>query len=73
MIVGYRVGDMWAPQVPMLEALAIEAEHFIKCINNKSTPITSGDIGLRVVRILEAASLSMKNRGTPVDLSGEES
>jgi len=72
MIVGYRVGDMWAPQVPMLEALAIEAEHFIECINSKSTPITSGGIGLRVVRILEAASLSMKNRGTPVNLSGEE-
>ena len=73
MIVGYRVGDMWAPQVPMLEALAIEAEHFIECINKKSTPITSGDIGLRVVRSLEAASQSMKNRGAPVDLSGEKS
>ncbi|NQV46745.1 MAG: Gfo/Idh/MocA family oxidoreductase [Rhodospirillaceae bacterium] len=71
MIVGYRVGDMWAPQVPMLEALAIEARHFIECINTKSEPITSGDIGQRVVKILEAASQSMKNRGTPVDLSGE--
>ena len=40
MIVGYRVGDMWAPQVPILEALAIEAEHFIECINNNLTPIT---------------------------------
>ena len=70
MIVGYRVGDMWAPQVPMLEALAIEARHFVDCINTKSTPITSGDIGLRVVRILEAASTSMKNRGAPVNLSG---
>jgi len=72
MIVGYRVGDMWAPQVPMLEALAIEAKHFVECIKTKSTPITSGDIGLRVVRILEAASQSMKNRGTPVDLSGDK-
>jgi len=72
MIVGYRVGDMWAPQVPMLEALALEAEHFIDCINSKSKPITSGGIGLRVVKILEAASKSMKNRGAPVNLSGEE-
>ncbi|MBH90065.1 MAG: oxidoreductase [Magnetovibrio sp.] len=72
MIVGYRVGDMWAPQVPMLEALAIEAEHFIECIKTKSTPITSGGIGLRVVKTLEAATQSMKNRGTPIILSGEK-
>ncbi len=71
MIVGYRVGDMWAPHIPILEALAIEAEHFIDCITTKSSPITSGEIGLRVVRILEAASKSMKNRGAPIDLSGE--
>jgi predicted dehydrogenase len=71
MIVGYRVGDMWSPQVTMLEALATEAEHFIECINNKSTPITSGGVGLRVVKILEAASQSMKNRGTPVNLNRE--
>ena len=71
MIVGYRVGDMWAPHIPILEALAIEAEHFIDCITTNSSPITSGEIGLRVVRILEAASKSMKNRGAPIDLSGE--
>ena len=63
---------MWAPQVPMLEALAIEAEHFIECIKTKSTPITSGGIGLRVVKTLEAATQSMKNRGTPIILSGEK-
>ena len=68
--VGYRVGDMWAPKVPMVEALAVEARHFVDCINNNQTPITSGEIGLRVVRILEAASLSMKNRGAPVDVGG---
>ena len=71
MIDGYRVGDMWAPHIPILEALAIEAEHFIDCITTNSSPITSGEIGLRVVRILEAASKSMKNRGAPIDLSGE--
>jgi len=68
MIVGYRVGDMWAPKVPMLEALAIEAKHFIDCIRDGSVPETSGAIGLRVVEILEAATLSMKNRGRPVEL-----
>ena len=71
LIVGYRVGDMWAPKVPIVEALAVETRHFVDCINNDQTPITSGEIGLRVVRILEAASLSMKNRGVPIDLGGE--
>ena len=69
LIVDYRVGDMWAPKVPMLEALAVEAQHFVDCITNSEPPITSGEIGLRVVKILEAASASMKNRGTPVDLN----
>lgn len=73
MIVGYRVGDMWAPKVPMLEALAIEAQHFVECVNTKATPITSGAIGLSVVRILEAASESMKNKGAPIHLSGVNS
>lgn len=68
MIVGYRVGDMWAPKVPMLEALAIEAKHFVECIRDGAIPETPGSIGLRVVEILEAASKSMKNRGRPVEL-----
>lgn len=66
--VGYRTGDMWAPRLDNIEALHIEAEHFIECIGSGKQPLSSGQAGLRVVRILEAASRSMAQRGQPVEI-----
>ncbi|NNJ11094.1 Gfo/Idh/MocA family oxidoreductase [Chloroflexales bacterium ZM16-3] len=66
--VGYRTGDMWAPRLDNIEALKIEAEHFVECIETGSQPLSSGQAGLRVVKILEAASRSMANHGQPVEL-----
>jgi predicted dehydrogenase len=66
--VGYRTGDMWAPRLDNIEALKIEAEHFVECIERRRVPLSDGQAGLRVVRILEAASRSMANRGQPVEL-----
>ncbi|NTW02266.1 MAG: Gfo/Idh/MocA family oxidoreductase [Oscillochloris sp.] len=66
--VGYRTGDMWAPRLDNVEALKIEAEHFIECIQTGQQPLSSGHAGLRVVQILEAASRSMANHGHPVEL-----
>ncbi|MCD4673566.1 MAG: Gfo/Idh/MocA family oxidoreductase [Anaerolineaceae bacterium] len=68
MLIAYRSGDMWAPRIAHSEALRVEAHHFIDCIENGTQPIASGESGLRVVRILEAASESMKNQGQPVKL-----
>lgn len=68
MLVGYRTGDMWAPQLDMTEGLRTEAQHFVDCIEQGERPITNGDTGLRVVRLLEAATQSMKERGRPVEL-----
>lgn len=64
--IGYRSGDMWAPRLETVEALAVEAEHFIECINTGATPLSDGRAGLRIVRILEAAHESMDNNGLPV-------
>lgn len=66
--VGYRTGDMWAPRLDNVEALAIEAAHFVECINTGQTPLTDGHAGLRVVRILEAATRSLEQNGAPVEL-----
>ncbi len=66
--VGYRTGDMWAPRLDNIEALLIEAEHFVDCITNGVRPLSDGESGLRVVRILEAASHSMAHGGEPVRL-----
>jgi len=68
MRVGYRTGDMLAPNVPSTEALLVEAEHFVDCIVTKKTPITSGKMGHEVVKIVEAATASMKQFGQPVSL-----
>jgi predicted dehydrogenase len=70
MLVGYRTGDMWAPQLAVAEALHTEALHFVECVSQSTTPRTDGRAGLRVVRLLEAASLSMSRRGEVVELAG---
>jgi predicted dehydrogenase len=72
LLVGYRTGDMWAPQLDSREALSVEAEHFIACIEHNQEPLTDGRVGLRVVRLLEAATHSIGQRGRPIELSYEE-
>ena len=64
--IGYRSGDMWAPRLETVEALAVEAAHFIECITTGATPLSDGRAGLRIVRILEAAHQSMDQNGLPV-------
>lgn len=73
MLIGYRTGDMWAPQLDMTEALRSEAVHFTRCIEKGERPITDGEAGLRVVRILEAATQSMAERGQLVELASGRS
>ena len=68
LLVSYRSGDMWAPQVEQVEALRAETAHFLKCIEENAKPINDGTAGLRVVRILEAAEKSVRNRGEVVAL-----
>ena len=68
MLIGYRMGDMWAPQLQRDEALLTEAKHFVQCIEEGCHPITNGESGLRVVRMLEAATLSMSKQGNPVEI-----
>jgi len=63
LLVNYRSGDMWAPQLEQVEALRQELSYFVECISNNQTPFNDGQAGLRVVRMLEAASQSMNKRG----------
>lgn len=71
MLVGYRTGDMWAPQLSLTEALHVEAQHFVDCVRDGRRPLTDGFAGYRVVRILEAAARSLADRGRPVELDWE--
>jgi len=68
MLVNYRSGDMWSPQVEPAEALKTELDYFIDCIGNSKKPINDGHAGWRVVKMLEAANQSVSKRGELVYL-----
>ena len=68
LLVSYRTGDMWAPQVEQVEALRLELSYFVECVAGNKTPMNDGVAGLRVVRMLEAASESVRQRGALVYL-----
>jgi predicted dehydrogenase len=68
LLVSYRSGDMWAPQIEQIEALRAETAYCLKCIEENTRPFNDGIAGLRVVRILEAADRSVRNRGEVVPL-----
>lgn len=68
MRVQYRVGDMFSPHVDSAEALRVECEHFIECVNTGTRPVTDGEAGLRVVELLEAAGRSLRMGGVPQPL-----
>jgi predicted dehydrogenase len=68
LLVSYRTGDMWAPQVEQMEALHTELDYFAKCITENKVPFNDGIAGLRIVRMLEAAEASIQKRGELVRL-----
>jgi predicted dehydrogenase len=68
LLVSYRSGDMWAPQIENTEALKLELGYFNECILQDKTPINDGCAGLRIVKMLQAADESLRNRGAQVVL-----
>jgi predicted dehydrogenase len=68
LLVQYRSGDMWAPHIEQFEALRQELSYFVECINGGQEPFNDGPAGLRVVKMLEAASESLSKRGALVYL-----
>ncbi len=68
LLVSYRSGDMWAPQIEQLEALHVELDYFADCVLNDKVPFNDGHAGLRIVRMLEAAEASIRKRGELIRL-----
>jgi len=66
LLVNYRSGDMWSPRIEPSEALTTEVEYFLDCIEANRKPFNDGENGLRIVRLLEAADKSIRNRGEAV-------
>jgi len=67
-LVDYRTGDIYTPKVDQKEALAGVTSDFINAIDTGQSPLASCESGLAVVKILEAAQHSIKNKGSEVIL-----
>jgi predicted dehydrogenase len=65
----YHYGDSYIPHLHQEEPLRSLAQHFVNCIVTGTKPATSGEEGLELVKILEAASASLRANGAPVSLS----
>lgn len=63
-----REGDIYIPRIPNVEPLAAELAHFVRVARGSEAPRATADDGVRVVRVLEAATKSLAAGGTPVSL-----
>ena len=68
LLVSYRSGDMWSPRVEQIEALSLECRYFADCVETGQIPFNDGEAGYRIVKMLEATSISLKSRGKLVYL-----
>ena len=67
-MVDYRTGDIFIPKIEMTEALKGVASDFLHCIKTGDTPVSSAELGLSVVKVLEASNESIRNQGKEVIL-----
>jgi predicted dehydrogenase len=70
-LISYRIGDTLMPALPEREALMSVMAEFCAAIGEGRPALTDGESGLRVLRLLEAATRSAENGGTPVTVEQE--
>ena len=63
-----RAGDLLVPKINFVEPLRVEARHFVDCIADGAAPLTGGDNGRQVVKVLEADQKSLKSGGEYVEI-----
>jgi predicted dehydrogenase len=61
-----RSGDILVPKISAQEPLRLECQHFVDCVRERRAPLTDGESGLKVVRVLAAAQASLESGGAPV-------
>jgi predicted dehydrogenase len=62
----YRTGDILSPQIAAAEPLYLEMSDFCKAIRTAEAPRSSAELGLEVVRIIEAVDASLAADGSRV-------
>ena len=65
-LIQYRTGDMYAPKLDGIEALTRETQNIVNSIIENRKPLVDGFAGWMVVKVLEAAHQSIKNRGKEI-------
>jgi predicted dehydrogenase len=65
-----RVGDIYIPKITMAEPLKVECQHFLDCITKGAEPLTGGEHGLQVLRVLEAAERSLREGSKAIRVGG---
>jgi predicted dehydrogenase len=65
-----RVGDIYIPKIDMVEPLKVECQHFLDCIVKGDEPLTGGQCGIQVLRVLEAAEKSLKEQSRAIRVGG---
>jgi predicted dehydrogenase len=67
-LINYRTGDICSPHVEQTEPLQNVVRHFVECVRTGERPLSDGEAGLRIVRILEAAQRSIQAQGRRITL-----
>ena len=70
--VRYRYGDILIPRVAAVEPLQEECRHFAVAIREGTDPVSSGEVGLRIVELLELADRSLRSHGEVFKLAATE-
>jgi predicted dehydrogenase len=60
-----RIGDIHIPKVDGKEPLRLECEHFLECVNKRAKPLSDGENGIQILRVLDAAQKSLEEGGKP--------
>jgi predicted dehydrogenase len=63
-----RFGDIYVPHIEMREPLRLECQHFLDCIERHRRPLSDGNNGLEVLRVLDALQTSLNREGGLVRL-----
>ena len=63
-----REGDIFIPRLPNTEPLAVQLRHFVGVVQGREAPRADARDGVRVVRVLEAASRSLAEGGIPMTI-----
>jgi predicted dehydrogenase len=65
----YRTGDIVSPRVEPSEPLLLEMTDFCRAVRQATTPVSSWEVGLDVVRMIEAVDVSLARSGERVDVA----